>query len=105
MAQAQAQAFDLVLSDCDYCAATCDCAFHENMRAAEANNRDRTIEDIRDAHDAWLRHHRLDREARVRPTALGFVCALYESGKRVALARGTSWDSAVEHALEEVGAL
>lgn len=70
-----------------------------------AEQPERSLEDIRDAHDAWLRGERLNREVRVRATALGFTCTLYESGNPVALARGTTWDSAVEHALDEIGAL
>jgi hypothetical protein len=64
-----------------------------------------TVEDVRDAHDAWLRGERLNREVRVRATWPGFTCVLYENGNPVAVERGTTWDTAVEHALQEVGAL
>jgi hypothetical protein len=35
---------------------------------------ERSLEDNRDAHDAWLRGERLNREVRVRASALGFIC-------------------------------
>jgi len=66
---------------------------------------ERSIEDIRDALDAWLRAENVAREARVRPVALGYVCTLYESAHAVAVERGTTSDLAIEHGLEKVGAL
>jgi hypothetical protein len=99
-----AQSRVIELSDCGFNAVTCDCMFHENMRAAEATH-SLTHDGIFEALDGWLGDSAKAREFKVRPILLGRICTLYEGGDAIATERGRWTDEAIENALRTAGAL
>lgn len=63
---------------------------------------ERTFEEIRDALDLWMSEPSRLREVKIRRTALGFVCVLFDGPTAVAAGRGSSSDSATEDALDRL---
>jgi len=59
-----------------------------------------SYEDVFTAIDQWLRSNAAYREVKLRPTALGITCALYQGGNPVATATGKHADEAIANALE-----
>lgn len=99
-----AQSRVIELSDCEFNAVTCDCLFHENMRAAETTY-PLTHEAIFEVLDGWLGDSAKAREFKVRPILMGRICTLYEGGNAIANERGRWTDEAIENALRKAGAL
>lgn len=86
--------------ECDEDSAGCDCAYHENVRAADASHRD-TVEHAIDALDEWLEADS-SREFKVRTNLLGHVATLFSGGNPVSVGRGRGSVNAIANSLENL---